>query len=93
MEKVAYRATVCCCWYIYLTHCIAFDKVPSHKVLGLIFNDTLMRNEDINEIVAKASRRLYIIRMLRRAGIPPHDLLHIYFTLIRSVLEYGCVAE
>ena len=34
--------------------------------------------------------RLFVIRILRRNGVPVEDLIEIYFTLIRSVLEYCC---
>jgi len=50
-----------------------------------------MWNYNINEIVTKASMRLYIVSVLKRAGIPSCDLLNIYLALIRSVLEYCCV--
>ena len=33
---------------------------------------------------------MYIIRILRGNGVPVEDLIEIYFTLIRSVLEYCC---
>ena len=41
-------------------------------------------------IITKASKRIYIIRVLKRSGVPPQDLIHIYLTLIRPVLEYCC---
>ena len=44
----------------------------------------------INEVVAKASKRLHILHVLKRGGVPPADLLKVYFALIRSVLEYCC---
>ena len=40
--------------------------------------------------MAKASKRLHILRVLKRSGVPPADLLKVYFALIRSVLEYCC---
>ena len=43
----------------------------------------------INEVVAKASKRLHILRVLKRGGVPPADPLKVYFALIRSV---SCVA-
>ena len=43
-------------------------------------------------IVTKASKRLHILRVLKRGGIPPSDLILIYYALIRSVLEYCCIA-
>ncbi len=66
------------------------ECVSSHKVLGLIIQDDLRWNERIGMIVTKASKRLHILRVLRRGGIPQHDLITIYYTLIRSMLEYCC---
>ena len=66
------------------------ETVQSHKVLGLTIQSNLKWNDHINSIVTKASKRLYIIRILRRNGVPVEDLIEIYFTLIRSVLEYCC---
>ena len=40
--------------------------------------------------MAKASKRLHILRVLKRSGIPPANLLKVDFALIRSVLEYCC---
>ena len=38
----------------------------------------------------QASRGLHILRVLKCGGVPPADLLKVYFALIRSVLEYCC---
>jgi len=43
----------------------------------------------INTIVSKASKRLYFLKQLRRAGVPPRQLLHFYTAVIRPVLEYA----
>jgi hypothetical protein len=69
----------------------ALEIVQSHKVLGLIIQNNLKWNEHIDSVVSKASKRLYIIRTLRRSSVPAEDLLEIYFAIIRSVLEYCCV--
>ena len=66
------------------------ETVQSHKVLGLTIQSNLKWNEHINSMVTKASKRLYIIRILRRNDVPVEDLTEIYFPLIRSVLEYCC---
>lgn len=63
------------------------ENLPSYKVLGLTLCNTLKWNDNINEIVTKTSKRLYILRVLKGAGVPPSDLLNVYFALIRSVLE------
>ena len=46
-------------------------------------------NDNSKNIITKASKRVYIIRVLKRSGVPPQDLIHIYLTL-RPVLEYCC---
>ena len=46
------------------------ETVRSHKVLGLTIQSDLKWNEHIKSIVTKASKRLYIIRILRRNGVP-----------------------
>ena len=40
---------------------------------------------------ANASKRLHILRVLRRSGVEINDLITIYTALIRSLLEYCCV--
>ena len=45
----------------------------------------------MREIFSKASKRLYILRVLKRSGIPPENLINIVYALVRSVLEYACV--
>ena len=68
------------------------ETVRSHKVPGLVIQDNLKWNdENTCMIVSKASKRLHIIRVLRRGGVSAADLLVIYVALVRSVLEYCCV--
>ena len=67
-----------------------FELVTSFKSLGVSINNQLKWNDNVTIIVKKASKRLYILRVLRRSGIPSADLLSIYNALIRSVLEYAC---
>ena len=40
--------------------------------------------------MANALKRPHILHVLERGGVPPADLLKVYFALIRSVLEYCC---
>ena len=68
------------------------ETVRSHKVPGLVIKDNLKwKEENTCMIVSKASKRLHIIRVLRRGGVSAADLLVIYVALVRSVLEYCCV--
>ena len=52
------------------------------------FQSNLKWNTFIEGMISKASKRLHIIRVLKRNGVSVTDLKHIYTALIRSVLEY-----
>ncbi len=58
--------------------------------MGLIFSSDLTWGKHVDYIVAKASKRLYVIYQLIRAGIPVADVIIVYCSLIRSILEYAC---
>ena len=64
--------------------------VSSVKILGVHVSADLKWNVRISYIVAKASKRLYLLRLLKRAGVDQQSMLTVYTTCIRSVLEYGC---
>ena len=70
---------------------LPLEAVSSYKVLGLTLCDTLKWHDNTNDIISKASKRLHILRVLKRAGVPPADLVTIYSALVRSVLEYSSV--
>ena len=40
-------------------------------------------------IIKKANRRLYALRTLKKCGVPTSDLITVYCSLIRSVIEYA----
>lgn len=67
------------------------EIVDKHKVLGFCIQDDFKWDAHVEMIVKKASKRLHIIRILKRNGMPPEDLVTIYISLVRSVLEYGCI--
>ena len=67
------------------------ELVTSHNVLGLVIQNNLKWNNHIESIVTKASKRLHILRVLRRGGVEINDLITIYTALIPSLLEYCCI--
>ena len=69
---------------------ILLDIVQSFKLLGITISSDLTWNIHVDNICAKASKRLYALRILKRNGVPPADLLTIFCTFIRPVLEYAC---
>ena len=66
------------------------DVVRSVKILGVTLQSNLKWNEHINNIVKKASKRLYFLSQLKRAKVPSNDLVNFYVTCIRSLLLYSC---
>ena len=43
----------------------------------------------LSEVVRKASTRLYFLRQLKKSHVAKRELLLLYITCIRSILEYG----
>ena len=62
------------------------DSVGSFKFLGIYISSDLSWTKHCDVLVKKANRRLYAIRKLKGARVKK------YFSLIRSILEYGSVA-
>ncbi|KAK2160819.1 hypothetical protein NP493_1626g00026 [Ridgeia piscesae] len=44
----------------------------------------------MDNIVKKAGKRLYMLYQLKRAGITQKDLVSVYVSVVRPVLEYAC---
>ena len=63
------------------------EVVTSHEVLGHNIQNDLKWNEHIASVVDEESKRLHILRVLRRGSVPAADLVSIYMPLIRSILE------
>ena len=51
--------------------------------------NNLTCNEHINEIIKKASKRLYFLSQLTRARAAKQDLVLFYTSCIRSILTYA----
>ena len=62
------------------------------KIMRVIISDDLKWNEHVELITGKASQRLHLLVLCRQAGIPSNEMLLMYITKIRPVLEYTCVA-
>ena len=70
------------------------DQVPvtsTAKGLGFIFDSKLTFQDHVRSTVSKASSRLYYLRVLTKQGMSVPDLVQVYLSLIRPVLEYGHV--
>ena len=67
------------------------EEVTSFKLLGVYISDDLSWAVHCGYVVKKANKRLYAIRQLKKCRVPPVDLVGIYCSLVRSILEYACV--
>ena len=53
-----------------------------------MLSSDLKWNEHVEYIVKKSSRRLYMLRLLKRAKAEMKTLTTVYITCIRPILEY-----
>ncbi len=60
------------------------------KLRGIMINDTITWNNHIDYICGKALCRIYFLILLKRPGKSPSDLVSVFSSLIRSILEYAC---
>ena len=65
------------------------EVVENVKLLGLNISSYLAWNIHINEIVKKASKRLYFLIQLKRANVARTDLGLCYSSCIRSIMDYA----
>ena len=63
--------------------------VSETKLLGLTVQSDLGWQTQINNMVSKASRRLYMLSRLRRFGVPADDLVSVYMGYVRPICEYA----
>ncbi|KAI8485491.1 male genitalia morphogenesis [Branchiostoma belcheri] len=61
------------------------------KGLGFTFDSTLSWQAHVKSAVSKASSRLHYLRLLTKQGMSVADLVQVYLSLIRPILEYGHV--
>ena len=67
------------------------EQVSESKILGVVLQSDLKWNAHVTMITKKANKRLHLLRLCKKAGVIPTDLVMIYTSIVRSVLEYCCV--
>ena len=65
-------------------YCVTVKTI--YKLLGAIISDDLKWNAHVKYVTAKAAKRLYALRLLKRAGVMPKGILKVYLCSVRSVL-------
>ena len=61
-----------------------FEVVTSAKILGMTITDDLKWNVHVANILLKASKRLYLLKQLKRANVDTNSLNKFYCACIRS---------
>ncbi|XP_072018247.1 uncharacterized protein [Amphiura filiformis] len=63
--------------------------VEKVKLLGVMIQNNLCWDEQVDSMYAKANRKLFMLRKLKEASLSPEELLLVYKGYIRPVLEYA----
>ena len=63
------------------------ERTTSYKILGVIMSNDLSWNNHAKYITKKATKKIYSLRLLCRAGVQPSNILKVYLTTITPVLE------
>ena len=66
------------------------EVVTETKLLGLTVQSNLCWDMQVNTMVSKGSRRLYMLSRLKRFGVPVEDLVSVYIGYVRPIVEYAC---
>jgi hypothetical protein len=69
---------------------VEIERVRQAKLLGIQASSDLKWQKQIDTVYSKASKKLYTVIMLSRAGLKQEDLVLVYCTRIRPILEYAC---
>ena len=64
-------------------------RAYTYKILGVIMDNDLKWNSHVDYIIKKACKKLYSLRVLRRARVSQPNILRIYLSTVRPVLEYA----
>ena len=65
------------------------QEVTSHTHLGLIFQENMSWNLNIDQICKKCSKRVFGLRLIQKL-VPRKTLVNLYKTMVRPVIEYAC---
>ena len=65
--------------------------VDEAKVLGVILTNDLKWSKNTESLIKRANARMELLRRLSSFNAPIKDMVIVYFSYIRSILEQSCV--
>ena len=66
------------------------EQDENYKIfIGVIINNELQWNNHAEFILKKASKKLYSLRILCRVGVAQDNILKVFLSTVRPVLEYA----
>ncbi|KAI8503384.1 hypothetical protein Bbelb_192050 [Branchiostoma belcheri] len=90
------------CLAMHITFCRKLPPLPllqinntplnvatSLKILGLHIQNNLHWDSQVKQMVGRASKKLFLLKRLRRCNLSHKDLISIYTGYIRPILEYA----
>lgn len=80
-----------CSWQPIAAGGAFIKRVSCFKLLGVYISEDLSWASYCDLIIKRANRRLHALRELKNCGFPTQDLLAVYCSLIRSILEYASI--
>ena len=66
------------------------ERVDHVKLLGITLSNDLIRKRHVDNIVKNAGKRMYMLYQLKRPGVNQVDLVTVYISVVRPVVEYAC---
>ena len=64
------------------------ERISSYNLLAVIINENWKWNCHVDYITAKASKKLYALRLLKRAGVQEQQE-QVFRSSVRQILEYA----
>ena len=68
---------------------LPLESINTTKLLGVHLSSDLKWSTHVEAVCAKATKRLFALRSLKRSGVSPRDLRSVYSYFIRPVLDYA----
>ena len=69
------------------------EKFKQYKLFGVILTDDLKWKEHIAYIYGKACKRLYSLRVLRKAGVEVKNMSKVYLAIHKTSIRICCTRE